>query len=135
LHQRSEPDFVTLAAVLRPFDLGDESEVDRILPGLGQLELVFPFDRVERGVLAALVLVLAIDLGEPVICCAITEAERRCRFAAFSRLVDGTELEVDFAFACGDRWRLHIIGRAGHRSLHREGGRKHGARSADFLDH
>ena len=112
LEQRPESDLVAFAVVLRAFELDDEPGVDRVLPGVRQLELVLPFPGVEVRRPRTLALVLGVELGEPVRLRAVAEAERRRAALVGVVRVVAPGLEVDFALAVFDGWRVDIVRRA-----------------------
>src|SRR5262249_32884805 len=109
LEQRPETELVPLTAVVRQLELGDEADVDRIPPGLRELELVLELDRVEARV-RALALALDIELGEPPLLQAEAET-KACRLQR--RLVllrRDAVLEVELALAVVDGGKEDVVG-------------------------
>jgi len=101
LEQRTEAEFVAFAPVVRQLEFGDEAHVDRILAGLGQLELVLELDGIERRV-RTLARTLDVELGEPPLLQSVTETEA-CRLrGGLVFLAGGAVLEVDLPLAVTD---------------------------------
>jgi len=111
LEQRAEAEFVTLVPLVRQLELQDESDIDGIFAGVGELELVFPFDRIETAV-RAFALALDVELGEPPCRRAVANAQTRRLLRRLVRLGRCTVFEVDLALAVGDAGQEDVIGRA-----------------------